>query len=123
MLPNLPAIETHAGRIAIGATVRSTRYRDVQGLVTAIYWNGYHYAIKVNDRHSDDAGQYELLSPPTHQGFTYVNSNTQQVLGGRFEVLLPGEGTGYILSTPSSRALPYSRPPSAYATKRGKSNT
>ena len=57
MLPNLPAIETHAGRIAIGATVRSTRYHDVQGLVTAIYWNGYHYAIDVNDHHSDDAGQ------------------------------------------------------------------
>ncbi len=56
MLPNLFAIETYAGRIAIGATVRSTRYRDVQGLVTAIYWNGYHYAIRVNDRHSDDAG-------------------------------------------------------------------
>ncbi|MDO7887840.1 hypothetical protein [Hymenobacter cheonanensis] len=92
MLPNLPAIETHSGRIAIGATVRSTRYREVQGLVTAIHWNGYHYAIKVDDRHSDDAGQYELLSPPTQQGFNYVNPHTQQVLSGRFEVLLPGEG-------------------------------
>ena len=40
MLPNLPAIETRAGRIAIGAEVKSTRY-PVQGLVTAIVWAGY----------------------------------------------------------------------------------
>lgn len=66
MLPNLPAIETCAGRIAIGATVRSTRYRDVQGLVTVIYWNGYHYAIEVNNRHSDYVGQYELFSLTTY---------------------------------------------------------
>ena len=105
MLPNLPAIETHAGRIALGATVRSTRYRDVQGLVTAIYWNGYHYAIEVNDRHSDDAGQYELLSPPTHQGFNYVNPNTQQVLSGKFEVLLPGEGDRLYFADTAEQAI------------------
>ena len=40
MLPNLPAIETRAGRIAIGAEVKSTRYPE-QGLVTAIVWAGY----------------------------------------------------------------------------------
>lgn len=105
MLPNLPAIETHAGRIAIGATVRSTRYRDVQGMVTAIYWNGYHYAIKVNDRHSDDAGQYELLSEPTHQGFNYVNPNTQPVLSGKFEVLLPGEGDRLYFADTAEQAI------------------
>ncbi|GGG59906.1 hypothetical protein [Hymenobacter glacieicola] len=105
MLPNLPAIETHAGRIAIGATVRSTRYRDVQGLVTAIYWNGYGYAIKVNDRHSDDAGQYELLSGPTHQGFNYVNPNTQQVLSGKIEVLLLGEGDRIYFADTAEQAI------------------
>ena len=105
MLPNLPAIETHAGRIAIGVTVRSTRYRDVQGLVTAIYWNGYHYAIKVNDRHSDDAGQYELLSENAHQGFNYVNPNTQQVLSGQFEVLLPGEGDRIYFADTAEQAI------------------
>ena len=105
MLPNLPAIETHAGRIALGATVRSTRYRNVQGLVTAIYWNGYHYAIEVNNRHSDDAGQYELLSPTTHQGFNYVNPNTQQVLRGKFEVLLPGEGDRLYFADTAEQAI------------------
>ena len=105
MLPNLPAIETHAGRIALGATVRSTRYRNVQGLVTAIYWNGYHYAIEVNNRHSDDAGQYELLSPTTHQGFNYVNPNTQQVLSGAFEVLLPGEGDRIYFADTAEQAI------------------
>ncbi len=44
MLPNLSAIETAAGRIALGATVRSTRY-PVQGSVTAICWNGHHYCL------------------------------------------------------------------------------
>ncbi|WP_201982616.1 hypothetical protein [Hymenobacter rubidus] len=105
MLPNLPAIETHAGRIVIGATVRSTRYRDVRGLVTAIYWNGYHYAIQVNDRHSDDAGQYELLSENTHQGFNYVNPHTQQVLSGQFEVLLPGEGDRIYFANTAEQAI------------------
>ncbi|QKG54955.1 hypothetical protein [Hymenobacter sp. BRD67] len=105
MLPNLPAIETRAGRLAIGATVRSTRYRDVQGLVTAIYWNGYHYAIEVNNRHSDDAGQYELLSLPTHQGFNYVNPHTQQLLSGQFEVLLPGEGDRIYFAETAEQAI------------------
>lgn len=91
MLPNLTAIETHAGRIIMGATVRSTRY-DVQGSVTAIRWTGYYYSIEVDNRHSDDAGLYELLSAPTYPGFNYVNPNAQQVLSGNFEVLLPGEG-------------------------------
>jgi hypothetical protein len=105
MLPNLPAIETRAGRLAIGATVRSTRYRDVQGLVTAIYWNCYHYAIEVNNRHSDDAGQYELLSAPTHQGFNYVNPHTQQLLSGQFEVLLPGEGDRIYFAETAEQAI------------------
>ncbi len=105
MLPNLPAIETHAGRIAIGATVRSTRYRDVQGLVTAIYWNGYAYIIEVNSRHSDDAGQYELLSAPTHQGFNYINPNTQRVLSSKFEVLLPGEGDRLYFANTAEQAI------------------
>ncbi|TVT36800.1 hypothetical protein FNT36_25135 [Hymenobacter setariae] len=105
MLPNLPAIETRAGRIALGATVRSIRYRDVQGSVTAIYWNGYHYAIEVNNRHSDDAGQYELLSAPTFQGFNYVNPNTQQLLSGKFEVLLPGEGDRIYFADTAEQAI------------------
>ena len=60
MLPNLRAIETRAGRIAVGAEVKSTRY-PVQGIVTAIVWAGYFYAIQVGNRHSDDAAHYELL--------------------------------------------------------------
>ncbi|WP_223654098.1 hypothetical protein [Hymenobacter psoromatis] len=105
MLPNLPAIETRAGRIVLGATVRSTRYRDVQGLVTAIYWNGYAYTIEVNNRYSDEAGQYELLSPTTHQGFNYVNTNTQQVLSGKFEVLLPEEGDRIYFADSAEQAI------------------
>ncbi|GAA4366220.1 hypothetical protein GCM10023185_37220 [Hymenobacter saemangeumensis] len=91
MLPNLAAIETRAGRIALGAKVKSTRY-PVQGLVTAIVWAGYFYAIQVDNRHSDDAAHYELLSPPTPQGFNFVNPFSQRVTSGTFEVLLPGEG-------------------------------
>ena len=91
MLPNLAAIETRAGRIAIGAEVKSTRY-PVQGLVTAIVWAGYFYAIQVGSRHSDDAAHYELVSPPTYQGFNFVNPFSQEATSGNFEVLLPGEG-------------------------------
>ena len=105
MLPNLPAIETHAGRIALGATVRSTRYANVQGVVTAIYWNGYAYTIEVNKRYSDDAGKFELLSENTHQGFNYVNPNTQQVLSGPFEVLLPGEGDRIYFAADAEQAI------------------
>ncbi len=91
MLPNLAAIETRAGRIAIGAEVKSTRY-PVQGLVTAIVWAGYFYAIQVDHRHSDDAAHYELLSPPTYQGFNFVNPFSQQATSGNFEVVVCGEG-------------------------------
>ena len=105
MLPNLTAIETHAGRIAIGSTVRSTRYANVQGLVTAIYWNGYAYTIEVDKRHSDEAGKFELLSENTHQGFNYVNPNTQQVLSGNFEVLLPGEGDRIYFADTAAQAI------------------
>ena len=91
MLPNLPAIETRAGRIAIGAEVKSTRY-PVQGLVTAIVWAGYFYAIQVDNRHSDDATHYELLSEPTYQGFNYVNPFAQEATSGTFEVIVSGEG-------------------------------
>ena len=105
MLPNLPAIETRAGRIVLGATVRSTRYGDVQGSVSAIYWRGYAYAIEVNHCHHDDADQYELLSPPTHQGFNYLNPNTQQVLSAKFEVLLPGEGDRIYFADTAEQAI------------------
>ena len=91
MLPNLAAIETRAGRIAVGAEVKSTRY-PVQGLVTAIVWAGYFYAIQVDNRHSDDAAHYELLSPPTYQGFNYVNPFSQEATSGNFEVIVSGEG-------------------------------
>ncbi len=91
MLPNLSAIETAAGRIALGATVRSTRY-PVQGCVTAICWNGHHYCLEIDHRQGDDASKYTLLSAPTHVGFNFVNPHTQQVLSGNFEVLLLGEG-------------------------------
>ncbi len=73
--------------------------------MTAIYWNGYHYAIQVDDRHSDDVGQYELLSENTHQGFNYVNPNTQQVLSGQFEVLLPGEGDRIYFADTAEQAI------------------
>lgn len=91
MLPNLQAIETRAGRIAIGTDVKSTRY-PVQGTVTAIVWAGYFYAIQVDNRHSDDAAHYELLSPATYQGFNYVNPFAQQATSGPFEVIVSGEG-------------------------------
>lgn len=105
MLPNLTAIETHVGRIIIGATIRSTRYANVQGRVTSIFWNGYHYGIEVDKRHSDDAGKFELLSAPTWPGFNYVNPNTQQVLSGNFEVLLPGEGDRIYFADTAAQAI------------------
>ena len=104
MLPNLPAIETRAGRIAIGAEVKSTRY-PVQGLVTAIVWAGYFYAIQVDNRHSDDAAHYELLSAPTYQGFNYVNPFSQQATSGPFEVLLPGEGDRIYFADDAHQAI------------------
>lgn len=104
MLPNLPAIETRAGRIAIGAEVKSTRY-PVQGTVTAIVWAGYFYAIQVNNRHSDDAAHYELLSPLTFQGFNYVNPFSQEATSGNFEVLLPGEGDRIYFADDAHQAI------------------
>lgn len=77
--------------IAIGAKVKSTRY-PVKGLVTAIVWAGYFYAIQVDNRHSDDAAHYELLSEPTYQGFNYVNPFSQEATSGNFEVIVSGEG-------------------------------
>jgi len=104
MLPNLPAIETRAGRIAIGAEVKSTRY-PVQGLVTAIVWAGYFYAIQVDNRHSDDAAHYELLSEPTYQGFNYVNPFAQEATSGPFEVILPGEGDRIYFADDAHQAI------------------
>ncbi|GAA3980043.1 hypothetical protein [Hymenobacter antarcticus] len=94
MLPNLPAIETRAGRIAIGAEVKSTRY-PVPGLVTAIIWAGYFYAIQVNNRHSDDAAHYKLLSAPTYQGFNY--GEHQKVWGSRAIFKAGGRGAANLL--------------------------
>jgi len=96
MLPNLKDIETRAGRFTIGATARSTKYRNVQGTVTAIRWTGYFYSIEIvckpgGGPHSDNAANYELLSPLTWPTFNYVNPNAQQATAGEFEVLLPGE--------------------------------
>ncbi|MFD2719901.1 hypothetical protein ACFST9_14325 [Hymenobacter monticola] len=105
MLPNLTAIETSAGRIIIGATVRSTRYANVQGLVTSIFWNGHEFSLEVDKRHRDDAGKFELLSVPTWPGFTFVNPHTQQVLSGNFEVLLPGEGDRIYFADTAEQAI------------------
>lgn len=105
MLPDLKDIETTAGRIALGATVRSTRYPDVQGAVTAIRWTGYYYSIEVDGRHSDNAANYELLSPKTFPGFNYVNPNAQQALSGNFEVELPGEGERIYFADTAEQAI------------------
>jgi hypothetical protein len=96
MLPDLKDIETRAGRFTIGATARSTKYRNVQGTVAAIRWTGYFYSIEIagtpgSGPHSDNAANYELLSPLTWPSFNYVNPNAQQATAGEFEVLLPGE--------------------------------
>ena len=96
MLPDLKDIETRAGRFTIGATARSTKYRNVQGTVTAIRWTGCFYSIEITGQpgtgpHSDNAANYELLSPLTWPTFNYVNPNAQQATTGEFEVLLPGE--------------------------------
>ena len=105
MLPDLTAIETNAGRIALGATVRSTRYPDVQGAVTAIRWTGYQYSIEVAGRHSDNSANYELLSAPTFPGFNYVNPNVQEATSGRFEILLPGEGDRIYFADTAQQAI------------------
>ena len=52
----------------------------------------YFYAIQLDNRHSDDAAHYELLSPPTYQGFNYVNPFSQEATSGNFEVIVCGEG-------------------------------
>lgn len=105
MLPNLQSIETAAGKIVLGATVRSTRYRDVQGLVTAIIWTGFFYSIQVDGRHSDAAHQYELVeSPPRTAADLHsqnLNPHYQTATSGALEVLLPGEGDRiYFADTP-----------------------
>jgi hypothetical protein len=105
MLPNLQSIETAAGKIALGATVRSTRYRDVQGLVTAIMWTGFYYSIQVAGRHSDAAHQYELLESPQRTAADVhsqnLNPHYQEATSGALEVLLPGEGDRiYFAETP-----------------------
>ncbi|MDF7815487.1 MULTISPECIES: hypothetical protein [Hymenobacter] len=105
MLPNLQAIETLAGRITIGATVRSTRYATVQGAVTAIFWSGYFYSIEVAGQHSDNAANYELLSAPQYPGFNYVNPNAQQVLSGKFEIIVPGEGDRIYFADTAQQAI------------------
>lgn len=105
MLPDLTAIETHAGRLIIGATVRSTRYPNVQGAVTAIRWMDYQYSIEVAGQHSDSAANYVLLSPPTFPGFNYVNPNAQEATSGSFEILLPGEGDRIYFADTAQQAI------------------
>lgn len=105
MLPDLNDIETNAGRISLGSTVRSTRYHDVQGIVTLIRWTGYWYSIQVDGRHSDNAANYELLSTKTFPGFNYVNPNAQQALSGKFEVELPGEGERIYFADTAEQAI------------------
>jgi hypothetical protein len=105
MLPELKDIETKAGRISIGSTVRSTRFRDVEGLVTAIRWTAYFFSIEVDGRHSDNAANYELLSQPRHDLFNYTNPNAQQALSGQFEVLLPGEGDRIYFADTAEQAI------------------
>jgi hypothetical protein len=105
MLPDLKDIETSAGRISLGSTVRSTRYQDVQGIVTRIYWAGFYFSIQVDGRHSDNAANYELLSPATVPGFNYVNPNAQQALSGKFEIELPGEGERIYFADTAEQAI------------------
>lgn len=106
MLPNLQSIETAAGKIVLGANVRSTRYNNVQGLVTAIMWTGFFYSIQVDGRHSDAAHQYELLESPQRSAADVnarnLNPHYQTATSGALEVLLPGEGDRiYFADTPA----------------------
>jgi hypothetical protein len=109
MLPNRQSIETAAGKIVLGATVRSTRYAGVQGLVTAIFWSGYTYSIQVDNRHSDEASKYELLSTPprTQADVNAQNLNPfyQFATSGDFEILLPGEGERIYFADTAAQAI------------------
>lgn len=108
MLPDLQAIETtNAGRIVVGAFVRSTQYADVQGVVTKIYWTGYYYSIQVDNRHSDNANNYELIStpPPSPSDIRGLNPHFQQATSGNFEVLLPGENDRIYFADTAHQAI------------------
>lgn len=109
MLPNLQSIETAAGKIVLGATVRSTRYRDVQGLVTAIMWTGFYFSIQVDGRHSDAAHQYELLDTPARTAADVYSQNLnphyQVATSGALEVLLPGEGDRIYFADTAQQAI------------------
>ena len=109
MLPNRQSIETAAGKIVLGATVRSTRYAGVQGLVTAIFWSGYTYSIQVDNRHSDEASKYELLATPprTQADVNAQNLNPfyQFATSSDFEILLPGEGDRIYFADTAAQAI------------------
>jgi len=109
MLPNRQSIETAAGKIVLGATVRSTRYAGVEGIVTAIFWSGYTYSIQVDNRHSDEASKYELLSTPprTQADVNAQNLNPfyQFATSGDFEILLPGEGERIYFADTAAQAI------------------
>jgi len=89
---NLLSIDTAAGTITLGSTVRSTRYADVQGPVTAIRRQPGGASIEVSGRHSDFSQYYQLLAPPCPQAQEIFTQALVPVLSGRFELRLPGDG-------------------------------
>ena len=64
LLPNWQSIETAAGKITREATVRSTRYRGIEAVATAITWTSCSYSLQVAGRHSDRASHCERSETP-----------------------------------------------------------
>lgn len=85
-------IDTPAGRIHVGATVRHhTRSAQGTGLVTEIRPFAGTHRIEVNGRHSDVAELYELLAEPEPIAQAIIDQHAQGVTSGAFEVYVPRE--------------------------------
>lgn len=96
MFPYLPYLDTPAGRLTLGATVRSTR-STVQGIVTAIYQTahelpGSSHRIEVAGRQSEPAAHFELVAPVPAELQQLLDQAQRAVTSGAFEVRLPQEG-------------------------------
>jgi hypothetical protein len=84
-------LDTTAGRLALGATVRSTT-SSREGLITEFVPTGQgEPTVMLNDRHGEQAANLVLVAPPEPTAEAIISQDAEPVLSGTFEVMVPGQ--------------------------------